>query len=94
MASKFGWYIDLDERGSFRADVRDEAGNTVYEVSAGDELGEDETSVFDDGYMRDKHDLAGLQAYLRDLKVIPADGEILDMEAFEACLEHPDSLAP
>lgn len=65
----FGYSINLDERGSFRADVRDEKGKTVFEILAGDELGEDESSIFEDGYMRNKHDLSGLLDYLIDLKI-------------------------
>ncbi len=81
---KYGYYINLDERGSFVADVRDEAGNTVFEVRAGDQLGEDECSIFEDGYMRDKHDLSGLQEYLRSIKVIGVSDTIVSMEEFEA----------
>lgn len=84
MATKYGFYIDLDERGSFIADVRDANDKVVFEVRAGNELGEDETSIFDDGFMRDKNDLQGLQAYLVDLKVIGTDDEILGMREFEA----------
>ena len=94
MGLKFGYYVDLDERGSFRADVRNESGQTVFEVLAGDELAADETSLFEDGFMRDKSDLAGLQAHLCDLGVIPADGEILASDAFEASLENGNSPAP
>lgn len=71
-ATRFGYYIDLDERGDFYADVRDAAGRTVFEIRAGDLLDQDESSIFEDGYMRHKADLKGLTDYLRELGVIGA----------------------
>lgn len=85
--SKFGYFIDLDERGSFRADVRDASGKTVFEIAAGDELPEGESSVFEDGFMRDKHDLAGLQAHLVNLGVLGDSDQLLPMAEFESQLE-------
>lgn len=64
------YHVNLDERGSFYADVRDEAGETLYEVRGGDELREDETSLVEDGFMRDLMDTRMLTEYLRDMKVI------------------------
>ena len=87
----FGLYVNLDERGSFQADVRNEDGNTVYEIKAGNELDEDESSIFDDGYMKDKNDTEGLTEYLRSLSVIPADGRILPMSEFESELDNRNS---
>lgn len=82
--ARFGYYIDLDERGDFQADIRDEAGKTVFEITAGSSLGEDESSIFDDGFMRDKNDIDGLAEYLPELGVIPRDGVIFSMQEFEA----------
>ncbi|WP_323025771.1 hypothetical protein [Castellaniella sp.] len=91
----FGYYIDLDERGDFVADVRNAEGKTVYEIRAGDSLDEDESSIFDDGYMRDKHDVSGLTEYLRSLGVIPQDARVLPMQEFEQRLEaRADAEAP
>jgi len=78
-----GYYIDLDERGSFRADVRTVKGNTVFEIAAGNELGEDECSIFDDGFMKDKNDLEGLTEHLRGMGVIGPDTKVLDRATFE-----------
>lgn len=89
-AAIFGYYIDLDERGSFRADVRNVDGETVFEVLAGDELPEGESSIFDDGFMGNTNDLYGLTQYLRSLGTIPADGIVLPMAQFEASLEAPE----
>lgn len=79
----FGYYINLDERGDFYADVRDTDGKTLYEIKAGSSLGEDESSIFDDGFMKDKNDIAGLTIYLRSLDIIPANGQVLGMDEFE-----------
>lgn len=83
MGRHYGYYIDLDERGAFLADVRNADGATVFEVRSG-LLAEDESSVFDDGFMRDRDDLPGLTEHLRDLGVIPRDAEVLPMAEFEA----------
>lgn len=83
----YGYYIDLDERGDFQADVRDAEGKTVFEVRDGGSLGEDEFSIFEDGFMRNKNDIDGLTTHLRDLGVIPPDADVLTMSDFEAQLE-------
>lgn len=83
MAAIFGYYINLDERGDFYADVRNEADVSVYEVKAGASLGEDEVSIFVDGYMKGRDDIDGLSEYLKELDVIPADGELFASDEFE-----------
>jgi hypothetical protein len=60
----------LDERGSFSADVRNSSGETVYDIKAGNELAENESSIFDDGFMKHKDDLDGLTSYLKSLSII------------------------
>jgi len=69
-SATFKYHINLDERGSFYADVRNQDGKTVFEIKAGDELGPDETSIFEDGWMKHKDDLGGLKAYLVDLGIM------------------------
>lgn len=86
----YGYYINLDERGEFYADVRDAEGKSVFEIFEGSRLGEDESSIFDDGFMRDKHDLPGLSEHLRNLGVIPADAKVLSASEFEQRLDAPD----
>jgi len=66
----FLYYINLDERGSFCADVRNSSGETIFEIKAGNELAEGEVSIFDDGFMADKNDIAGLTDYLRSMAII------------------------
>lgn len=80
---KYGFYINLDERGEFYADVRDKAGKTVFEVRAGGES-EDESNIFEDGFMRHKNDLDGLTEYLVDLGVIPGGSKVVSMSEFES----------
>jgi len=64
------YYINLDERGSFFADVRrDKDDCTVYEIHGG--------SIFEDGFMDDKHDIDGLRGYLLDLGILTA-GDTLE----------------
>lgn len=70
LGDAFQYFINLDERGSFSADVRNEQGETVFTIKAGDELAEDETSIFEDGFMRDKNDLEGLREHLMELGIM------------------------
>ncbi|MGZ1522163.1 hypothetical protein [Xanthomonas citri] len=83
----YGYFIDLDERGSFLADVRDELGKTVFEIRAGNELADDESSIFDDGFMRDKHDLSGLHEHLVSLGIMEKGDRLLRSSDFERELE-------
>lgn len=64
---RYEYVVNLDERGEFNADVRDEAGNTVHEVATNPETGE----VFEveSGYMKHARDVDGLADYLRDLGI-------------------------
>ncbi len=64
---KYFYYINLDERSEFYADVRREnAGNqdgdTVFEING--------FEILDDGYMKHKRDIHGLENYLKDLGLI------------------------
>ncbi|WP_305906280.1 hypothetical protein Q9L42_020770 (plasmid) [Methylomarinum sp. Ch1-1] len=71
----YGYYINLDERGEFFADVRDANEQTIFEIHGFD--------VFEDGFMKDKNDIAGLQKMLIDQQVIKPSDEILPMVEFE-----------
>ncbi len=82
---KFGYYINLDERGEFYADVRNIKGETVFEISI--DGGEDCSNIFEDGFMKNKTDMNGLTDYLQELKVIPKDGIVLSMMEFESHVE-------
>ena len=85
MGNVFGYYINLDERGEFFADVRDSQGETVYEIHGFD--------VFETGYLKHKNDLAGLQEMLVDFGVINSRDEVLPMAEFESLLDDEDSPA-
>jgi hypothetical protein len=76
--NKFTYHINLNERGSFYADVRDPDGKTVYEIKAGNELPEDETDIFEDGFMDNTKDLVGLRDYLVQLGILTDDSELVD----------------
>jgi hypothetical protein len=58
----YEYYINNDERGEFGADVRDPKNKTVFEIKGGE--------IFMDGFMKDKHDLPGLEDYLKSLKIL------------------------
>lgn len=72
------YHINLDERGEFHADVRRD-GKTIFEIFAGNMLKEDETSIFEDGFMVSKLDLIGLGDYLKHLGLAKS-GEVIDFE--------------
>lgn len=75
-AGKFGnknpvyeYFINLDERGDFSADVRNSNGKTVFDIEGGE--------IFEDGFMRHKNDIAGLEGYLKELGIIPKGGRLI-----------------
>lgn len=65
---KYFYYINLDERGEFRADVRNEKEETIYEIS---------DEIFEDGYMKHKNDLAGLESYLKEIGMMHPAGILM-----------------
>jgi hypothetical protein len=60
----FKYYINLDERGEFFADVRDKKEKTVFEIHG--------FEIFEDGFMRHKKDIISLQQHLINLGIIKA----------------------
>lgn len=93
-----GYYINLDERGEFYADVRDQSGETVFEFRMGPDC--EDSNPIEDGYMRHKEDVRGLTDYLRDLGIIPPRAVVLSMPEFESVLDEikrprdPGAFAP
>ena len=76
--NQFEYYINLNERGSFYADVRKAIdGQTVFEIKAGDELVEGESSIFEDGFMKHKDDLDGLKSHLVSLGIMKEDQRLV-----------------
>lgn len=74
-----GYYVNLDERGMFRADVRDPSGESVYEI----ECEGDDWSIFEHGWMENKADLDGLHGYLVYLGIATEGAELLHGTDFE-----------
>ena len=66
---KLYYFINLDERGEFRADVRTYIGDTIFEI--------DGHEIFEDGYMRNSTDIDGLLDYMIDLDIASIDDEIV-----------------
>ena len=62
------FFINLDERGEFYADVRDSNDNTVYEIHG--------TDLVEDGYIQDKADLNGLLHYLIQTCILPPSSSL------------------
>jgi hypothetical protein len=60
LPTSFTYWIDMDERGEFRATVHDSRGREVMSINE---------EIFEDGYMRHKKDLSGLASYLEDLGI-------------------------
>jgi hypothetical protein len=86
----FGYYVNLDERGDFHADIRDPSGETIFELRAE----QDGTiSLIEDGFMRHKTDLEGMRDHLVDLGLIGRDAELLPSDRFEARLDAEPELA-
>jgi len=71
-AGQFYYFVNLNERGCFYADVRDEQDNTVYEIFDVEHV----IDLIENGYVRHMADLEGLRDYLIEISVIPA-GSIL-----------------
>jgi hypothetical protein len=74
----YTYHINLDERGDFSADVRRGGcnGPTVYEIHGFD--------VFEDGFMNQKNDIAGLQEHLYGLGIFGKEDRIGTEEEAEA----------
>ena len=73
----YAYSVNLDERGSFYADVRDIfTDKTVYEVRSDDDR-DGEIPEVTDGFMRHKTDMDGLCSTLIDRGVIPANARVV-----------------
>lgn len=80
----YGFYVNLDERGEYKADVRNALGATVFEYSTNDE---GRIELVDDGFLKHARDLDGLAEYLCENGILPSNAELLDMPDFETRLE-------
>lgn len=63
---QYTYHINLDERGSFEADVRNAFDRSVFEISG--------YEIFEDGFMKNKTDVSGLEKYLKQIGILqPTD---------------------
>lgn len=74
----YGYYINLDERGEFFADVKGIDDRSVFEIDT-DTI----VTAIEDGFMDHKSDIVNLQAYLRQTGFIEPDAELLTSAEFE-----------
>lgn len=84
MKKVFGFYVNLDERGEFSADVRDVNENSIYEIEF--PCADDEMSLIEAGYMKNPRDISGLTDYLRQVGMIGSEDRILESREFESHL--------
>lgn len=89
-------YSYHEERGNFDAHVEDINGKVIWEVHYPEfyedsESGEmiENSTIFEDGFMKHVEDVDGLQKYLSDIGIIDADDEIT-MSEIEAEEEEQD----
>ena len=88
----FGYYINLDERGSFDADLRDMDDKSLMTVSNEEQDGEGnvvqgEIGLVEAGYMKHGRDIDGLASYAIQMGIIPAGSVVLNSRDFEAAQE-------
>lgn len=74
----FTHHVNLDERGSYSADVRNDKEQTVFVIKSGNELEEGESDIFDDGFMKNKEDMKGLKDYLITLGIMGSQDKLTD----------------
>ena len=70
----YEYYINLNERGDFNADVRTVEGETIFEIHSAEQMAE----LVEDGFMRHTEDVTGLCEMLRTHKVIPTNSRIIE----------------
>ena len=78
----YGLYINLDERGSFNADVRDLEDKTIFQLEDDDAF-----EMQEQGFIRDLRDPDDYEDYMRDVGLIPKGGHVYDMQKFERLQE-------
>ena len=81
MANKYTYVIDLNERGEFHAHVENKKGKIIYCFSNEEEGESCGVWLVSDGFMKHTKDVDGLQEYLIDMKIIPADSTLTLLDA-------------
>jgi len=69
----YDYFVNLDERGEFNADVRNKNGDTMFQIHDADEL----ESMVDFGFMKHGKDLDGLQEYLQMIVVMHKEDKLV-----------------
>ena len=69
MAITFEYFINLNERGEFYADVRDETGQTVFEINDYD--------FFENGYVSNPEDINGLLDFMIEIGIADSSDSII-----------------
>lgn len=66
---KFEYFINLNERGYFNADVRNESGKTIWQIESIKEAQE----LLEDGFITDFEDIAQIEDHLKNNHFIDFD---------------------
>ena len=80
----FGYFVNLNERGFFEADVRNSQGISVFQIKSGLSLPRGESDLIEDGFMKHGHDIKGLEKHLKEINVMPQAARLLSAEAFDS----------
>lgn len=83
-SGRYGYSINLDERGEFHADVRDLADHSVFHIVSIDDL----QSSVEMGLLRHKDDYQGLERHLREVGIIGDNADIVALCDFEDHQHH------
>lgn len=81
----YGYYVNRSDIYDFYADVRNEDGQTIFEVKTAVEESVWEFSA--DEFMDHVNDIAGLQEHLIEMGIIRHNGEVMTFDRFEAELD-------
>lgn len=79
----YGYCVNLEERGEFFADLRNAQCESIWEIRVGPDEDIEDVSG---GYMLYGRDVAGLERWLKDLKVIEPGAVVMPMMRFEEAL--------
>jgi hypothetical protein len=71
--ANFEYFINLDERGEFNADVRNGKGKTVFEIPDIEALNE----FIEDGFANHGRDLDGINEYLQTVGILPTGAKLV-----------------
>ncbi len=74
----YGYYINLDERGEFCADVRNAAGESLWEFNT-----QEVQELIRDGFIKNIRDPNEVGEHLIGIGILPADGQLLSSAEFE-----------